>query len=550
MRGKFSALFEKVAKLQKKNDFALAIIVGDFFALPEEQTSDTAKDLSRLLNGSIEIPLTTYFTLSGGPFPSEIIDRLESSKGELCPNLFFVGKRSVTKTSEEIRIVALGGNLDPEASAGVSKDKYLPFHTESDAKLLYGANSADLVITSNWPASIRTRSKVQIPDGVEEPEGEQCISDLCETIKPRYHFSSSPLFFYEREPFFHPSRNDQPDVRPITRFISLAAFDNDSKQKWLYAFSLSPNTAPNSTIPTGATASPLAPSKKRQRLEEQQHVYARFSGQDRHPHSAKRKRALKSPGECFFCLSNPDLATHLISSIANDAYLTTAKGPLSTSNTYSDLGFPAHILIIPLTHSATFGSIADIDERFTTYKEMQRYRDALHRMVSERSKQKLGSVTWEVSRASGIHLHWQFLPIDSGIIEKGLVDAAFKVEAENEKYPMFKAKANGDGVGELGDYFRVVIQKPSPGDGGADRDQTSGEAEDRVKGKSIEKSLVLPLSEDFRFNLNFGRVVMAKLLALEDRVSWRDCAQTVEQESADVEAFKNAFKSFDFALDD
>jgi hypothetical protein len=54
--------------------------------------------------------------------------------------------------------------------------------------------------------------------------------------------------------------------------------------------------------------------------------------------------------------------------------------------------------------------------------------------------------------------------------------------------------------------------------------------------------------DSVRFSLQFGRVVLAKLLGLEKRIQWRDCAQTEEEESRDIEAFKNAFKEYDFTL--
>jgi hypothetical protein len=59
----------------------------------------------------------------------------------------------------------------------------------------------------------------------------------------------------------------------------------------------------------------------------------------------------------------------------------------------------------------------------------------------------------------------------------------------------------------------------------------------------------MPLPTDQRFDLQFGRRVMAKLLGLEDRLIWQDCEQSVEEESKDVEAFRQAFKDWDFTLE-
>jgi hypothetical protein len=60
----------------------------------------------------------------------------------------------------------------------------------------------------------------------------------------------------------------------------------------------------------------------------------------------------------------------------------------------------------------------------------------------------------------------------------------------------------------------------------------------------------LPLDPSFRFDLQFGRRVMAKLLELEGRADWHDCWQSHEDEVADAEEFKGAFKEFDFSLEE
>lgn len=544
-------VFEKITKLHAKTSFQVALILGDLFANPAEESEGDDKKLDLLMRGDVNVPLPTYFTLGRHPLPQRVIDKLEDSDGEICPNLYFLGKRSTTKISEGLRIVALGGLLDPEITAGLSKDKYLPFHTEGDAKALHGANSADILVTSNWPSSIRSGSKVQTPDDVEDPLDEQCLADLCSALKPRYHFSTSDSIFYEREPFFHLTDENQPDTSSITRFISLASHNNPSKQKWLYAFSLDPSAAPPSTMPAGTTVTPLGPSRKRQREPDNPRSYSRFSNHNGDHYRPKKRYRQAPPGpqECFFCLSNPNLATHVITSIGNDAYLTLAKGPLSTSATYPTLKFPAHILIIPLAHSPTLPSITPAESKVSTFNEMQRYRTSLQSLLDSSSKGALGAVTWEISRAEGIHTHWQFLPVPSNLIKKGLVEAAFKVEAENDKYPAFKTKDIGDGTTEQGDFFRLWIWRPAEKKADGDGDESSDDEEEKEKEKQgIEKSLILPLSADFRFNLQFGRVVMAKLLGLETRYNWRDVVQSDDEDKKDANAFKAAFKEFDFSL--
>jgi hypothetical protein len=379
-----------------------------------------------------------------------------------------------------------------------------------------------------------------LADGVTLPTGQEHIADLCAALKPRYHFSSSDIFF-EREPFFHSPTTDAPDVRPVTRFISLAAHGNSSKQKSLYAFSLSVPD-PTAPLPLGTTASPFVSrpnAKKRSTLDPER--YSRYGNHDNNGYRNKRgkgrwgeRQPPPGPGECFFCLSNPNLATHLISSIGDDAYLTIAKGPLTTSTTYAQVGvdFPAHALIIPLTHSPTLALITEEDNaKEKTFVEMTRFKKALQEMIAERSNNQLGAVTYEISKANGVHTHWQFIPMAEEMISKGLVEAAFRVEAENLSYPAFQVRDPGIGQDD-GDFFRVWIWTPA--------------SEGDSVGKT--KCLTMPFDDSLRFSLQFGRIVLAKLLQLEKRIQWRDCAQSEEEEKKDIEAFKAAFKGFDFTL--
>jgi hypothetical protein len=197
------------------------------------------------------------------------------------------------------------------------------------------------------------------------------------------------------------------------------------------------------------------------------------------------------------------------------------------------IDFPAHALIIPLTHSPTLALISEEDNaREKTFAEMNRFKSALQSMIAKRSGNQLGAVTYEISKGNGVHTHWQFLPMPAGTIRKGLVEAAFRVEAENLKYPAFQVRDIGIGNDE-GDFFRVWIWTP-PNEEGAEASST--------------KSLVMPFDDTVRFSLQFGRTVLAKLLSLEKRIQWRDCSQSEDEEKKDIEAFKAAFKEYDFTL--
>jgi hypothetical protein len=532
VNGQCKAVFQKLGALHAKNNFAFAIIAGSLFGNAEDVSDAGASDVESLLDGKIQIPLPTYFTLPPHPLPPAVVDKLETSNDELCHNLFFLGKRSVTKTSEGIRIVALGGQLDPNIIAGQSKDKYPPFYGDTDAKILRGATTADILITSEWPEDILKRSRVEFKPDVQ-PTSRQCIADLDAILKPRYHFSTSGSTFYEREPFFHSPSDETDNLYPITRFISMAAYGNTNKQKWIYAFSIDPSASHPVSPPAGSTACPVIVSEKKRPAPEhrEQALVYDDGSRGRRPHKRRKgeNRGPLSASECFFCLANENIATHLVTSIGDNAYITTAKGPLSTPQTFAKLGFPCHMLIIPFTHQPTLGSMEE-EERQATYAEMQKYRIAMNRMLNSAAAEEYGSVTWEVSKSSLPHTHWQYLPVPAELIRKGLVEAAFKALAENMHWPSFEKMDVADGFEETSDFFRVLIWDPK---------------NDPVK----QTSYVLRFDEKIRFHSQFGREVLAKLLRLDKRIDWRDCGQTQAEEEQDVEKFKEAFKDFDFASD-
>ena len=543
-------VFNQLAKLHTKNGFSIALILGDLFSDPAIPSNQAEEAVTSLLNGNIHVPFATYFTIGKYPLPLRVQLKLSENDGELCSNLYFLGKHSVTKTSEGLRIVTLGGTLNPDLTVGLSKDEYLPFHTEGDVKALQAANSADILITSHWPTAIRSGSSVRLRDNAQEPRSESCIAGLCTSLKPRYHFSTSPQFFYEREPFFHLTKDGLTESSKVTRFISLAAYDNSAHQKWLYAFSIDNSKANLTALPQGTTISPFVPSsssRKRQRQEgreDEQQPSSRHDNGLYHHGSRKRARGLpRGPESCFFCLSNPNIAAHLITSIGSESYLTTAKGPLTTSQTFPSLTFPGHVLIIPFSHSPTLASMNPQETKLSTYKEMRRYQKALQSLISFSSKGALGAVCWEINRRENIHVHWQLIPAPIDLMKKGLVEAGFRVEAENQKYPAPKILDIGDGSQEVDDYLRVWIWQPeSPVDSALD--YLSQDCENTGN----ETPLLFSLAPSFRFDLQFPRKVMAKLLSLEGRFRWQDCGQDEAIEQSEAEAFKKAFERFDFTL--
>lgn len=532
VHGRISEVFEKVSSLNVKHSFSFAVIAGNLFAAPDRAGDIENEQVTKLLKGEIEVPVPTYFALGDRPFPAAVVEKITSDGGELCPNLSVLGRKVSIKTADGFRIVAIGGQH--AESSDVAMDEYAPVYTDKDVESAKDFKEADILITSDWPAGIRDGSSAKYPG--HTLSGVHSLGELVAALKPRYHFSTSAAFF-EREPFFH----NGPAPRPVTRFLSFSSFGHPSKQKWLYAFQLEPSAPPPDPLPTDATASPFTLAKKR-KLDSQEDSFNNFRYSNgggsqqynterrfhKRPRGQRNQHNQNEPRACYFCLSNQSAESHMVASIGEEAYLTIAKGPLSTHKTYPGLGLPYHMLIIPMQHAPTIKAI-DEGSRGPTYTEMQRYRTALHNLISAKSTKgedgeaKLGAVTWEISRGGGVHLHWQFLPVPVDMIKKGLVEAAFIVEAENRKYPKFLTKLSDIEAAEDGHYFKAMIWS-----------------------EAIQKEILLPLDEEFNFDLQFARKVMGKLLGLEDRFHWQDVKQSMEEETKDANAFREAFKEFEY----
>ena len=81
----------------------------------------------------------------------------------------------------------------------------------------------------NWTKLSQKRSKNVKNWGRFSPEKSR-------ELQPRYHFAGAEQKHYERRPY----KNHQSDSR-ITRFIALASVGNPGKEKYLYAFNITPN---------------------------------------------------------------------------------------------------------------------------------------------------------------------------------------------------------------------------------------------------------------------------------------------------------------------
>ncbi|KAI0053904.1 nuclear protein [Auriscalpium vulgare] len=252
--------------------------------------------------------------------------------------------------------------------------------------------------------------------------------------------------------------------------------------------------------------------------------------QERRPPGGERRPGKRGPpreigpDECWFCLSNPNLAKHLIVAIGAECYVTLPKGqliPTQNAGQYQGGELPhvpggGHVLIVPIAHFTTLSSIPD-DLRKPVVRESDSYKAALRAFYA---KHGAIPVFFEVGRVSakGGHAHIQVIPIPLAMhqdVEKSFVEHGkphgieFQTEQVDSPVPGLEA----------GSYFRVELP-----DG---------------------RRLVHWLQDGIPFGVQFGRQVLASMLKLEARLDWKACLQSEEDDKADVQAFKTAFAPFD-----
>lgn len=538
--------FSKIGKLHAKQSLSLVIVVGDLFGEGPEADAN----LEALLNGEISVPLPTYFSVGDRALPATVVERLEKSD-DLVPNLIYAGRKGTFTTHEGIRVVNAGGRLvENEASLTQAIGKFDPLYLPQDTKSLRGAHSAHILLTNQWPANISRLSDIEVPESVDKAAGAQAIAELCTALKPWYHFSSSPSASWEREVFKQPEEYGSLEEAKYTRFRSLASASHPVKE-WVSAFSIDTSKPPPAEQSTNAPFLTASPPRKRPRLDDQEQAYGRQRGGGGGGRGGRNKRFKYDPNDCFMCIGKQDFKEHLVVSIGAESIITVLRGPLPKMDTFSQLSYTGHVMIIPMYHAAderAHGQRAE-SELKAEFEEMTKYRKALNRLIAAKGNGELGTVCYEVNRVGIRHFHWQLMPVQAEKIRRGLIEGAFKLARGNSKYEAFKDCEPGKLLGERNNFFRVWTWVPS-----ADPvERADHEANGGDDDGGVTKSMYLPIPEIGKFNVSFGREVMSGVLQLEDRVDWRSALLANDEEeqafeNAEASALKEDFAEFDFAM--
>ena len=502
VKGNFKQLCNRINAVNSKSGpFNLLLIPG-------QAIGDNVETWLSLRDGTYKMDVPTYILgateQAHAPHFSHLPD------GEVCENVWYLGRRGIYTTTGGLNIAYLSGLW------GEGRDAHC--YTESDLAIMHAqagiTNGIDILLTSEWPADVMryvAKPDFQVPGGIRH------LSHLLNAVKPRYHFCSGP--FYERLPY----RNHKilhEKATYCTRFISLDCVGNKHKGKWLYAFNILPmkhlGDEELRKQPKETTENPFVEMEKEREKEEDvkgQHFYSKGG-----PPGEKR-RMTSGPGEepaqkkkdsCWFCLKSPNVEKHLVISVGSSMYLALAKGALTTD----------HVMIVPTNHIKCQQFLEPAQE-----EDVAKFKKALRTM--NRNSKKSTTVFFERSLATS-HMQIQCIPVARYSVHD--IKDVFYTFADKYNMEVQEVKAGEDWkdfVQPGGDYFLVEFEN--------------------------DEKLVFACTQKIRFPLQFGREVLAseELLNMPRRVSWKECKMAKEQEEHDVKQFRKAFLEFDpFKVDD
>ncbi|ODQ77869.1 hypothetical protein BABINDRAFT_163244 [Babjeviella inositovora NRRL Y-12698] len=512
-----SKLLTKANGLHAKNGpFDAVFLLGDALSCDTPSLGQLNKD--------VQLVPSVYFTqgLEGMNPGIASTERL----ADVQPNLTYLGDVGTYKLSSGVTVGFVSGKLLSAAhSDRAVMNKVLD---------RFQGKQVDILLTYQWPQQMADELKLTLI------ESNTLLSDIVKLAKPRYHFSvgSSSGKFFERSPF----KWDDNESR-ITRFISLGQEGSASKDKWFYAFNMSvlPSVSEN---PLNLTENPFTKPQPVVTLKrEYEAVGAETSKEIKRPKVVTQQ-------DCFFCLSNPKLETHMIVSIGTHAYLTIAKGPLtrpSNNTDYPGFNFSGHALIIPIAHVANPRQLFKPTETKNVMEtplmnEILRYQLSLIKMFAQFG---MTVVFYEISRGSGVHYHNQAIPLKTELLdvefEKNLVKQCdfhnSKITSTNSNHSMALMnftkhdstdEAEMEAMTEIinnNDYVLIKLAWSAQ--------------------KQVNYLFQLP-ADGLRIDFLFPRRVLANVLRCPKRTQWMNCKQSMGQEAEECDRFKAVYSEFDF----
>ncbi|KAL8136514.1 hypothetical protein V2J09_002515 [Rumex salicifolius] len=206
--------------------------------------------------------------------------------------------------------------------------------------------------------------------------------------------------------------------------------------------------------------------------------------------------------ECWFCLSSPNVESHLIISIGEFFYYALPKGGLVDD----------HVLIVPIEHLPSTLLVPSECEQ-----ELYKFQGSLQTYCQKKGKEMIFS---EFVSKRGSHANLQAVPLPSG--KAAVVKKIFNLAAEKLGFEFKTIKDDNN--------FQGRKSLKSQVDGGCG-----------IFYVELPDGTILyhAIEENANFPAQFGREVLAGLLKIPEKADWRNCKPSKEEEEEMVEAFKS-----------
>ncbi|CAH6718406.1 CWF19-like protein Drn1p [[Candida] jaroonii] len=399
-----------------------------------------------------------------GPFGSIILlNKVPKPVKDFHQQTYFFGEPQVVSDN----LTSVKGLV--KLSSGVT----ICFMGDGSEEIDVGKHQVDILVANDLPMIYSTTGNLN-------------IDKMIKKTTPRYVFVRGE--FKEYEPF-------EWDSGIVTRMISLA---EEGQGKWFYAFNIS---SKSSEIDRRSLV--MNPFTKKRQLDSDLELEK----------VEKKKAKVVTPDQCFFCLSNPNVETHMIVEINKLTYLTIAKGPLTRYNKI--IPFAGHGILIPVEHKPFISVDEPVYEELTNYelKLFEKFKSKYPEFVP---------IFFEINLKSNIHYHKQFLPINERFLSSNAFEKCLNERStlNNEKYNKnHKLKFNKVlDLDTLKDQQFIMF---------------------RVYESKVPTIYVCIIDDvDKSIDLQFPRRVLTDILQTPKRLYWDKCKQGKHQEMRECEEFK------------
>ncbi|KAF9547374.1 GPI inositol deacylase [Mortierella hygrophila] len=282
--GDLRNLCAKVGTMQAKHGpFDILFCTGNFFS-PETPI----EVIDELLENKLDFPITTYFMHGDNGVPGIIERTAKRKNGEICNNLFYLGKHGTMTTAESVKMASLSGSFDSAVYEADIEDEDFDKsllqgrYTKQDINALIqtakpssimdtSKRGVDIFLSHEWPVGIDKLVGPTLPPPTDLPPStfSHPVANAASALQPRYHFATSSGKFWERAPYKNVNGAEH-----ATRFIALGDVGNKNKQRWFYAFNLVPlatvsDDVLKASVTPATTDSPLATASELKRRPDQ-----------------------------------------------------------------------------------------------------------------------------------------------------------------------------------------------------------------------------------------------------------------------------------------